>query len=149
MASNLMRFDPFSDIARGDPFGGFDDLLRNFSLAPVMRGMDATPLIKMDVSETDQAYTIKAEMPGLNKEDIKVDINGNQISIRAETKKEKETKEGEKVVRSERYYGQQYRSFTLAQEVDDTKAYAKYQDGVLVLSLPKKPSAGHKKLAVH
>ena len=149
MAKNLVRFDPFADVARFDPFGGFEDFFKNFSLQPVMRGMDAEPLIKMDVSETDQAYTIKAEMPGLKKEDIKVDVNGNQVSISAEIKKEKEEKEGEKVIRSERYYGQQYRSFTLAQEVDDAKADAKYQDGVLVLSLPKKPGAEHKKLAVH
>lgn len=149
MANTPVRFDPFSDIARFDPFGSFSDFFKNFSLQPILRGMEAAPVIKMDVSETDQAYTIKAEMPGVNKEDIKVDVNGNQVSISAEIKKETEEKEGSKVIRSERYYGQQYRSFTLAQEVDDAKADAKYQDGVLVLSLPKKTGAAPKKLTVH
>lgn len=149
MANNLTRFDPFADIARLDPFSGFENFFKNFSLQPAMRGMEAEPLIKVDVSETDQAYTVKAEIPGVKKEDIKVDVSGNQVSISAETRQEKEEKEGSKVIRSERYYGQQYRSFTLAQEVDDAKADATYSDGVLVLSLPKKAGASHKKLTVH
>ena len=100
MANNLTRFDPFGDIARLDPFGGFESLFKNLSLQPVLRGAVAEPLIKVDVSETDQAYTVKAEIPGVKKEDIKVDITGNQVSISAEIKQEKEEKEGSKVIRS-------------------------------------------------
>jgi HSP20 family protein len=83
----------------------------------------------------------------VKKEDIKVSIDGNQVTISAETKEEKEaTTAG--VLRSERYYGQQYRSFSLPQEVDNTKAEAKYNDGILELKLPKRPGGGGKQLTV-
>lgn len=149
MANNLVSFNPFRDMARFDPFGGFDDLIENFDLQPMWRRMDEQKLMKMDVSETDAAYLVKAEIPGVKKEDISVDISGNQVSIKAEVKQEKEEKEGSRVVRSERYQGQQYRSFTLAHEIDNAKADAKYQDGVLTLSLPKKQNGSAKKLEVH
>lgn len=145
--ANIIRFDPFGDIARLDPFRNIDDLLKDFRLTPTLRGVESEPRIRMDVSETDQAYLVKAEIPGVKKDDIKVAIDGNQVSITAEVKKEEEKKTGS-MIRSERYYGQQYRSFTLAQDVDDTKAEAKYQDGMLELTLPKKPGTGGKQLAV-
>lgn len=148
MANNLTRFTPFNDIARFEPFRGFEDILREFRLTPALRELEGRPDMKMDVTETDQAYTVKAEMPGLKKEDIKIDIDGSRVSITAETKQENEQKDGETVVRSERYYGRLYRSFTLAHEIDDTKAVAKYQDGVLNLSLPKKAHASTKQLTV-
>lgn len=78
--------------------------------------------IKVDVSEDDKAYTVHAEIPGVKKEDIHVTIDGNQVFISAEVKNEKETKEGEKVLRSERYYGKVSRAFTLAQDVDEASA---------------------------
>jgi HSP20 family protein len=146
--ANLTRFDPFSDIARFEPFRGFDDLLRDFSVKPAMREFSAEPRIKMEVTESDNAYTVKADIPGVKKEDIKVDIDKNQVSISAESKRETEEKQGKTVVRSERYYGQQYRSFTLAHDVDDEKAVAKYQDGVLELTLPKKTGNGGGKQVV-
>ena len=149
MAGNLVRFDPFGDISRFDPFSGLDNFFESFSLQPVRRSLDTESLIKLDVSETDEAYLVKAAIPGVKKEDIQVDINGNQVSIKAETKTEKEEKEGSKVILSERYQGLQYRSFTLAQEVDDAKADAKYQDGVLVLSLPKKAGGSSRKVTVN
>jgi len=142
-----MRFDPFGDIVRLDPFRNIDDLLKDFRLTPTLRGAESESRIRMDVSETDQAYLVKAEIPGVKKDDIKIAIDGNQVFITAEVKKEEEKKSGS-MIRSERYYGQQYRSFTLAQDVDDTKAEAKYQDGMLELTLPKKPGTGGKQLAV-
>lgn len=149
MANNLMRFDPFREISRFEPLRGFDDLFGDLRLKPALRDFEAEPRIKMDVTETDKAYTVKAEIPGVKKEDIKVDIERNQVSISAETKKETEEKKGDTVVRSERYYGQQFRSFTLASEIDEDKAVAKYQDGVLELTLPKRAgSNGGKKLVV-
>jgi HSP20 family protein len=103
----------------------------------------------MDLKEDDKAYTVHAEIPGMKKEDIQVSIDGNRVSISAETKTEKEEKKGEKVLRSERYYGKVARSFTLANDVDEAKAKAKYADGVLELTLPKKEGATTaKKLAV-
>jgi HSP20 family protein len=148
MASNLMRFDPFVDVARLDPFrSGIEDFFRDFSMFPTMRGMESGSRIRMDVSETEQEYTVKADIPGVQKEDIKVAIDGNQVSVSAEIKDEKETNTSG-VIRSERYYGQQSRSFTLPQEVDDTKAQAKYENGVLYLTLPKKAGTGGKQLTI-
>jgi HSP20 family protein len=105
-------------------------------------------MIRLDVSETDQAYTVKAEIPGCRKEDIDISLDGNVVTIHAETKGEKEEKQEGKIVRSERYRGEQYRSFTLPQEVDDQKAQAKYQDGILELTLPKKSGASRKQISI-
>ncbi|MYM88735.1 Hsp20 family protein [Rugamonas sp. FT107W] len=143
-----MQFDPFGDLARLEPLRGVEDFFRDFRLKNMLRDFDAKPLIKLDVAETEQAYSVKAELPGMKKEDIKVDVEGNRVTISAETKRESEQKEGKTVVRSERYVGQLYRSFTLEKEVDDGKAEAKYQDGVLELTLPKKPNNGAKKLVI-
>ena len=107
-----------------------------------VRNLPAEPEIKIDVSEDDKGYCVKAEVPGVKKEDIKVSVEGNQVSITAEVKKEQEEKRGETVLRSERYYGMQSRSFTLMHDVDQGKAEAKYQDGILELSLPKKTNGG-------
>jgi HSP20 family protein len=145
MANNLMRFDPFRDLTRFDPFRDFDELFRDFSPA-AFRGVEATPRLRMDVSENDQEYLVKAEIPGVNKEDIKVAINGNQVSLSAEVKQEKSENEGGSL-RNERYYGQMQRSFTLPQEVDDEQAQARYENGVLHLTLPKR-SGGGKQLAI-
>jgi HSP20 family protein len=110
--------------------------------------MPDAPEIKMDVSEDDKAFRVKAEIPGVKKEDIKVSIDGNQVSISAEVKKETEEKKGETVIRSERYYGNQYRGFTLQQDIDQARAEAKYEDGVLILTLPKKETTSAKQLSV-
>jgi HSP20 family protein len=147
MAGNLTRFDPFGDIARFEPLRNIDDLFRDFRMMPGWRGMEPEPRIRMDMSETDQAYMVKAEIPGAKKEDIKVSIDGNEVTISAEVQQKEETNTGN-MLRSERYYGQQYRSFSLPQDVDDEKAEARYQDGVLELTLPKKPGTGGKQLSI-
>ena len=84
----------------------------------------------------------------MKKEDIHVTIDGNQVAISAEVKKEKEVKEGEKVLRSERYYGKVSRAFTLGQDVDEAAAQAKYANGVLELHLPKKVAPASRKLVI-
>ena len=104
--------------------------------------------MKIDVSEDETAYHVKAEIPGVKKEDIRVAIDGNGVSITAEVKREKEEKKGETVLRSERYYGNQSRTFTLMHDIDQSKAEAKYQDGILALTLPKKGGATTKELTV-
>ena len=101
MANNLTRFDPFGDIARFEPFRNMEDFFKDFGVMPSWRGGEPESRIRMDMSETDQAYTVKAEIPGVKKEDIKVSINGNQVSISAESHKEEEKKTGN-MVRSER-----------------------------------------------
>jgi HSP20 family protein len=146
--ANITRFDPFSELTRIDPFSDFDNLFKGFMLRPIFQGAVAAPQIKLDVTEDDKSYTVKAEIPGVNKEDIKISIDGNQVSISAEVKKETEKKEGAKVVHSERYYGQVSRSFTLDKEVDEGTAQAKYADGVLEAVLPKKPGSKATRISI-
>lgn len=144
--SNISRFDPFGDLVRFDPLRDLDNAFR--FPRNLWRNMPEAPEIKMDVLEDDKAYKVKAEIPGVKKEDIKVSIDGNQVSISAEVKKETEEKKGETVIRSERYYGNQYRGFTLQQDVDQAKAEAKYENGVLMLTLPKKETGSVKQLTI-
>jgi len=147
MANNLVRFDPISDIARLDPFRTLDDFLRDFRMMPALRGMEAEPRIRLEMSENDQAYMVKAEIPGVKKEDIKVSIDGNQVSLTAEVRQEQEDTSAS-MMRSERFYGQQSRCFTLPQDIDDAQAEARYQDGILELTLPKRPGTGGKQLTI-
>lgn len=145
--ANISRYDPLN-LARMDPFSDFDDLFKGFFMRPVLFEGQPQMQIKMDLKEDDKAYTVHADIPGVKKEDIHVSIEGNQVSISAETRMEKEEKEGEKVLRSERYSGKVARSFTLAHDVDEAKAQAKYSDGVLELTLPKKAASSARKLAI-
>lgn len=143
--ANISRYDPFQ-LSALEPF---DELFKGF-FRPV-RLLEGAPdiQIKMDVKEDDKGYTVHAELPGVKKEDIHVSIDGNQVSISAEVKQEKEVKEGERVLRSERYYGKVARSFSLASEIDENAAQAKYTDGILELSLPKKTVTTSKKLTIN
>lgn len=145
--AGMTRYDPFN-LTRVDPFGDIDDLFKGFLVRPMAFEGQPQMQIKMDVKENDGAYTVHADIPGVKKDDIHVTIEGNQVSISAEVKKEKEEKQGEKVLRSERYYGKVARSFTLAQDVDEAKAQAKYADGVLELTLPKKAASSARKLSI-
>lgn len=149
MPSNLSRFNPFNELARLRPMRSLEDFFNDFSLSPNLADYDMEPRIKMDVVESDRCYKVKAEIPGVKKEDIKVDIDGNQVCITAECKSQFQEKEGN-TVRSECYYGQKYRSFTLAHDIDNSKAEAHYQDGVLELNLPKKNGGGNvRKLTIN
>jgi HSP20 family protein len=138
---NLTRYDPFETSL--EPF---DDLFRGF-FRPVRMDRDL-PQFKMDVKEDDKTYTVHADLPGVAKENIHVTIDGNTVSISAETRTESEQKEDEKVLKRERSYGKIMRSFALATDVDEATATAKYNDGVLELVLPKKTAAASKRLAV-
>ena len=143
MANLLTRFDPFTDLATFSPMRDLDEMWRDLRRHAMTDGEAST--MKLDVSEDEHAYTVRADVPGVKKEDIKVDVDGNRVSISAEVRRESEKKDGEKVVRSERYVGQQYRTFTWAHAIDDAAAAAKYDNGVLQLTLPKKtPSSGRK-----
>ena len=111
-------------------------------------GAERAPQIRVDFKETDVSYTVKAEIPGVRKEDIDVRIDGNVVTISAEVKQDKEDKQGDRILRSERQYGYASRSFSLASAVDDAKADAKYQNGVLELRLPKKAATTQKRLTI-
>lgn len=135
-----------ANISRYDPF---DDFFRGFFVRPVEMGASAeAPQLKMDVKEDGQNYVVHAELPGIKKEDIHIAIDGGVVSITAERKQEKEVKEGERILRSERYYGKVSRSFQLGQDIDEAKAVAKFNDGVLELTLPKKAAAAAKRLTI-
>jgi len=154
--NNITRFNPFTELTRLDPlltrfepFWDMDEVMNKFMMRPLLReGMAMEPQIKMDVKEADGKYVVNAEIPGVKRDDIHVTIEGNRVSISAEVKHEKEEKEGEKVIRSERSYGMASRSFSLADEVDQSKAQAKYTDGVLELTLPKKPGSARKEISI-
>ena len=138
--NQLTTYDPFADT-------GIDELFRGF-FRPVRFEKAGPVTIKMDVTEQDNAYLVKAEIPGVAKENIQVSIEGNQVTIGAEVKREKDVKNGDRVLRSERYYGSTYRAFALPVEVDEAASNAKYENGVLELRLAKKPVQTGRKLTV-
>lgn len=150
--NNLIRFNPVSEVSRFDPLMDFDEMFDRFArtaMRPAWRELEAVePIIRMDITEAEKEYLVKAEIPGVKKDDIHVSIDGNMISISAEVKQEKETTEGGRMLRSERCYGKAMRSFRLDQDVMEDKAQAKYTDGVLELKLPKKDGAPHKEIAI-
>ena len=113
-----------SNITRRDPL---DDFFRGFFVRPVEYGGGPmanaeAPQMRVDVKEQDDAYQVHAELPGIKKEDIHVHIDGPVVSISAERKQDKEVKEGERILRTERYFGQVSRSFQLGQDVDEGRA---------------------------
>lgn len=153
--NGITRHDPFNDLARSsllkrfDPFWDVDDIFNRFMMRPFSReGMEIEPQIRMDVKEADGKYLVNAEIPGVNKDDIHVTIDGNRVSISAEVKQEKEAKEGGRVIRCERSYGMASRSFSLSDEIDQGKVEAKYSNGVLELTLPKKSGASRKEIPI-
>lgn len=147
--ANITRLNPFKELVRIDPFADVGDFFSGLTLRPVLRNFEIEPQIKLEVSEEDKSYLVKAEIPGVKKEDIYVAVDGKLVSISAEVKKEKEEKEGERVIRSERYYGKVSRSFSLDQEIDEGGAQARYTDGVLDLTLPKNPGLPPRRLLSH
>lgn len=144
---NLTRFNP--SLTRYNPnTDPFEDMFRGFFMRPVRLEGQPEVQIKMDVKEDEKNYMVSAEIPGVKKEDIHVTIDGNMVSISAEVRSEKEEKKDDKVLRSERYYGKVSRSFSLGQDVDEATSQAKYTDGVLELTLPKRVGGKSKKLAI-
>ena len=136
--SYLTRYEPFDDF-----FKGF--FVRPFAF-PTGSGTDVN--IKLDVKEAEKEFFVEAEIPGVKKEDIAVEIEGNEVTIAAELKRETAPKEGEKWLRTERFHGKMGRRFALPQEIDEAKANAKFADGVLELALPKKQAAAGRKVVV-
>lgn len=142
------RWNPFHQLARLDPFTDFEDLFRTFGPRSMAQQYERTMDMRLDINEDDQNYVVNVDMPGVRKEDIDVAVEGNQITIRAEVKRELSQGKG-KAIYNERYSGQAYRAFTLPMEVDSTKAQAAYDGGVLCLTLPKKTSTASKHLAIN
>lgn len=133
------------DLFAADPF---DDTFRNFLRPWASRKVSQAPNIKVDLTESNGGYKVKAEIPGVRKEDIQIDIDDNKVSISAEVKKESEEKKDDRVIRAERQYGYASRSFWLDKAVDRSKANAKYENGVIELTLPKKAETSSKRLTI-
>lgn len=135
-----------STLTRRDPL---DDLFRGFFVKPMdYPAEEQSHSIKMDVREQKDAYLVHAEIPGAKKEDVHVLIDGNQVSISAEVKPESDPLPSERILRSERYFGQASRVFQLSHEIDDLKAVAKFNNGLLELSLPKKQASSNRRLVI-
>jgi len=137
----LTRYEPL--VGRLD--GLFDEFLR----PALVWENNAAPQIRVDVKETPEAYTVNAELPGIPREAIHVEIEGNEVTISAESRRDGEKKDGEKWLRTERFYGKTARRFALPQEIDEAKANAKFTDGVLALTLPKKAVVTGRKLEIN
>lgn len=135
--NDLLALDPIDDIFRG--------FVRPWALG---QAAARAPQIKLDVHEADANYVVKAEVPGVRKEDIDIRIEGNQVTISAEVKKDKEEKKDGRILRSERHYGYASRTFSLASDVDEAKSSAKYENGILELTLPKKTTSSSKRLPI-
>jgi HSP20 family protein len=139
--ANITRYDPFDNA--------FDELMRGFFVRPMQLTEHAQAAqIRVEVAEDDKAYTVRAELPGVKKDDINVSIEGNSVEVSAEVKNEKEVKDGGRVLRSERYYGKVYRAFTLGHDIDESATQAKYSDGILELRLAKKAPATGKRITI-
>jgi len=138
--ANIARFNVLDNA--------LDDLMRGFFVRPMNYEPAVPAQLRVDVTEDDKSYSVRAEIPGVKKEDINVAVDGNQVEISAEVKNEKAIKDGEKLLRSERYYGRVYRAFALDQDVDETATQARYADGILELRLPKKAPAAVRRIAI-
>lgn len=108
-----------------------------------------TPSMALHVVEKPEGYEVQAELPGVKKEDIKVEVHDNQVAISARTASQQEKKEGERIIYSERTEGQVSRRFTLPVELDESKSEARFDNGVLTLSLVKRNgTVGPRQLSV-
>ena len=141
-------------LTKWDPFREMEDVFDRYSRAigwprrgaqEVMATGDWAP--RVDIAETDNEFIIKAEIPEVEKEDVKVTVDSGVLTIRGERKQEKEEK-GKKFHRVERYYGSFTRSFTLPDNVDESKIEASFKDGMLNLQIPKTEAAKPKAIEV-
>lgn len=146
--TSLTRWNPIKTATRFDPVATFDDLFRGLATRPMWRDLEASPDLPIDVTEDTKSFHVKAEMPGFDKKDIEVSVEGSQVAISAEAKRETK-KEDEREIYTERYFGKVYRAFTLPSDIDSNKADARYENGVLMLTLPKKGNGSMRKIAVN
>ena len=139
--ANITRYDPFNELV--------DDLFKGFFVRPLAFDARAElPRMKLEVAEKNGTYLVTAELPGVKKEDINVMVDGAQVTLAADVRREKEATENDRVLHSERAFGKVSRTFTLPQELDEAKVEAKFRDGVLELALPKKAATERRKVTV-
>lgn len=126
-----------------------DDTLDRFFSAPAAANSHSLRSPALDVAETERAYSVKLDMPGVAKEDVKVSVEGRQVSVRAHSQVVEERKEGERVVYRERAASSYARTFTLPVEVEQAEAVAKLEHGVLLLTLPKRGARSAAQISVN
>ena len=130
----------------------FDEFLNDFPFGYLIKpfrgeGVNPTEKIKLDIKENKSNFVVHAEMPGVDKDDIRIEIDRNSVTISAEVRQFSEEKD-DKSVRSERYFGETSRNFLLPVAVDPGKAKAKYKSGILTLTLPKDGSKSAKQITI-
>lgn len=146
--SHPVRWNPLRQLTRFDPIGELEDVFRSLGTRALPRDMENALEMRMDITEDDQAYKVAVDVPGVRKEHIDVNVQGNHVVISAEVRREQD-RERERQIYSERYEGRAFRSFSLPVEVDSEAAKAEYDGGVLKLTLPKKLGNGGKRLLVN
>ncbi len=147
--ANLIQRIPFLRMLSRFALFHDDDRFRGFWVSPAEQATEVTPEIRIDyLSVNEKGYTVRAEIPGVKKEDVRVQVDGKRVSISAELRRDRQEKSGDKIICAECFRGSSYRSFTLDDDVDEEKAEARYADGVLELSLPRKSGSAGRQLQV-
>ena len=136
--ARLSVYAPFAEV--------FPEIFRGL-LQPARPQSDVAE-IRVEVLEGAQHYQVQAELPGVKKEDINVQVDGNRVSISAEARREAEARDGERLLRSERFYGAMARSFALGSELDEERVQARFENGVLTLTLPKKQPPAARRISI-
>ena len=137
--ARLSVYDPFAEV--------FPEIFRGLLQQPARAQTDVAE-IRIEVQENVQQYQVQAELAGVKKEDITVQVDGNRVSITAETRREAQPREGERLLRSERFYGAMARQFTLGTEIDESAVQARFENGLLMLSLPKKQPPAARRVTI-
>jgi HSP20 family protein len=143
--ANLVRREPYALI---DEF--FNDFFQRAGVPGVTRGTELPAAVRarMDVIDRGDRYEVLVDLPGVKKEDINVSIEGARVAVTAEAKSQRETKDGDRVLHSERFAASYARSFELPAEVTEEGAEASFENGVLKLGLPKRATVMSKRLAI-
>ncbi|MGE5526011.1 MAG: Hsp20/alpha crystallin family protein [Rhodospirillaceae bacterium] len=127
----------------------FEDMLSGFMAWPVTYGGHKSPLLRVDVTESDDAYHVLCDMPGMKKDDIAVTIEGSDVTIAGEVKQEQQAGAQERLLWSERATGRVERTLSFSRDIDQSRVDARYVDGVLELTLPKTEMAARKRITIH
>ena len=136
----LTRLDRFDDF--------MPEFFRRFARPFAWSEATAPTEIRIDVVENDKDYEVRAEVPGAKKDDIRVSVDGNFVSITTETRKEREEKAGGRTLVKESCYGSASRGFSLAHEINAKAVVAKLENGVLKLTLPKSEGSASRSIPI-
>ena len=148
MALPTPYWNPLRSVSRFDPLTDVEDLFRSLGGRSMTSNEQRALDMRLDVNEDEKAYRVSVDMPGVKKEDIDVSVEGNQVTISAEVKRE-ESRENEREVHKERFSGKAFRSFTLPGNVKVDECKATYDGGVLSLTLPKMEDSQSRRISIN